>query len=725
MTGVAANIPVLSALDPALLAALERLDVLIEHAVQAVPAAYGRHAARDPYRGLRIRPDDAAHLLARGPGEPVFRLSGHPSHNGQGAQHDMPPCLRWLADVYSLEPFDCDVILIALAPELDLRYQRLYAYLQDDVTRKHPTIDLALNLLCPTREARHTGMKRFTTAAPLRQHAIVHLLPDATGGPLLARALTLDPQIVALLLGFDGLDERLARCAQLEAPTTSPHAALLDAVAALDAAADRADPLLAYLHGASRRARRDVAGALAAARGTRLLAVDAAAAFHTAESFPQALRLILREAWRHTAVLYIDGIDALTGADHADTALFDVLAETRTITILAGDNPPRFDGQRVTRLVTVPVHIPGAADRHACWRDGLDAAQLSADNNTLDALAARFRLMPDQIAQAIATAQGYAAARHTGQPRAAVTHADLFAAAQAQTGYDLRELAEPITPRATWDDIVLPDDARDQLRELCDRVDLRERVLDGWRFNEHLSRGTGTSALFSGPSGTGKTMAAEIIAHTLGLALYRVDLSSIVSKYIGETEKNLNRIFAAAQNEILFFDEADALFGKRSEVRDSHDRYANIEISYLLQKMEAFEGVAILATNLQQNLDSAFMRRFAFVVHFPFPDSASRRRIWDGIWPEAVPLAPDVNLDFMAAQFAVSGGSIKNIALAAAFLARAAESPVTMTHLLNATRREYQKIGKVLAHIDIAPYADQMSLDHLPSEHRPELRDTL
>lgn len=720
MTGASANIPVVPALDPALLAALDRLDVLIDRAAQAVPAAYGRHATGDPYRGLRIRPEDAAHLLSRAPGAPVFGLSGHPSHNGQGAEHDMPPRLRWLADVYNLEPFDCDVILIALAPELDLRYQRLYAYLQDDVTRKHPTIDLALNLLCPTHEARHTGLARFTTAAPLRQHAIMHLLPNSTGGPLLARALALDPQIVALLLGFDGLDERIARFAHLETPTAAPHAALLDAVAALDAAADRADPLLAYLYGASRRARRDVAGALAAGRGTRLLAVDAVAAYRAAESFPQTLRLILREAWRHAAVLTIDGIDALTGAEHADTTLFDALDEARTITILAGDNPPRFDGQRVTRLVTVPVHVPGAADRHTCWRDGLDAARIPAGSGTLDALAARFRLMPDQIVQAIVTAQGYAATRS-----ATVTHADLFMAAQAQTGYDLRELAEPITPRATWDAIVLPDDARDQLRELCDRVDLREHVLDGWRFTERLSRGTGTSALFSGPSGTGKTMAAEIIAHTLDLALYRVDLASIVSKYIGETEKNLNRIFTAAQNEILFFDEADALFGKRSEVRDSHDRYANIEISHLLQKMEAFEGVAILATNLQQNLDSAFMRRFAFVVHFPFPDSASRRRIWDGIWPDAVPLAPDVDLDFMAVQFAISGGSIKNIALAAAFLARADESPVTMLHLLNATRREYQKIGKVLTAADIAPYAEQISLDDQQSERQPELRDSL
>ena len=206
--------------------------------------------------------------------------------------------------------------------------------------------------------------------------------------------------------------------------------------------------------------------------------------------------------------------------------------------------------------------------------------------------------------------------------------------------------------------------------------------------------------LFSGPPGTGKTMAAEVIANELQLELYKIDLSQVVSKYIGETEKNLNRIFTAAEtaNAILFFDEADALFGKRSEVRDAHDRYANIEIGYLLQKMEEYEGISILTTNLRQNLDEAFVRRLAFTVHFPSPDEASRRRIWAGIWPSEMPLSEEVDLDCLARQFKLSGGNIKNIALAAAFLAAEAGSPVTMSHVLQGTKREYQKMGKVCPH---------------------------
>jgi SpoVK/Ycf46/Vps4 family AAA+-type ATPase len=231
----------------------------------------------------------------------------------------------------------------------------------------------------------------------------------------------------------------------------------------------------------------------------------------------------------------------------------------------------------------------------------------------------------------------------------------------------------------------------------------QQRVLGTWGFDRKLSQGKGVNVLFAGPSGTGKTMAAEIIANELGLDLYKIDLSGIVSKYIGETEKNLDRIFRAAENAnaILFFDEADALFGKRSEVRDSHDRYANLEISYLLQKMEAYAGIAILATNLRQNLDDAFVRRLAFTVHFPFPDETSRRRVWAGIWPAETPLAADVDLAFLARQFKLSGGNIKNIALAAAFLAAEDGGRVTMAHLLQATRREYQKLGKVLSDTEL------------------------
>jgi len=277
------------------------------------------------------------------------------------------------------------------------------------------------------------------------------------------------------------------------------------------------------------------------------------------------------------------------------------------------------------------------------------------------------------------------------------TAAQVFAAARRQTGHRLATLARRIEPVSTWDDIVLPAETTAQLSDLCARVRLRSTVLSGWGFDRKLPRGRGTSALFTGPPGTGKTSAAEVIAGELSLDLYSIDLSAVVSKYIGETEKNLERIFSAAAeaDAILMFDEADALFGKRSEVHDAHDRYANIETSYLLQRMEQYDGIAILATNLRQNLDEALTRRLQFVVEFPFPDDAHRAGIWRICFPAGAPLAGDLDFDALARDFRLTGAEIKNAALHAAYLAADSGEPIGTAVLHRAIRREFQKMGRV------------------------------
>jgi SpoVK/Ycf46/Vps4 family AAA+-type ATPase len=277
-----------------------------------------------------------------------------------------------------------------------------------------------------------------------------------------------------------------------------------------------------------------------------------------------------------------------------------------------------------------------------------------------------------------------------------MTLADLYQACRAQSSLNLGALAVKTEPRYGWDDLIVPPEQVAQLREICSHVRHGYCVFSQWGFQRKVGYGRCLSALFTGPPGTGKTMAAQVIARELGLDLYRVDLSGVVSKYIGETEKNLSKIFKEAEtsNAILFFDEADALFGKRTEVSDAHDRYANIETSYLLQKMEEYEGVVLLSTNLRENMDEAFTRRIRFIVEFPFPDAASRRRIWKGHFPEEAPVG-ELDYDFLAAEFAITGGSIRNAVLSAAFYAAEAGEAISMGHVLHGIRREYEKIGKV------------------------------
>jgi SpoVK/Ycf46/Vps4 family AAA+-type ATPase len=286
---------------------------------------------------------------------------------------------------------------------------------------------------------------------------------------------------------------------------------------------------------------------------------------------------------------------------------------------------------------------------------------------------------------------------------------DLFDAGRALTAPDLSRYAIRIEPRYDWDDLVLGEERMRQLRSVAARVKHRRLVHRDWGFGRKLSRGKGVSVLFSGPSGTGKTMAAEVLANDLSVDLFQIDLSAVVSKYIGETESNLARIFSAAGGSqcLLFFDEADALYGKRTEVKDAHDRYANIEVDYLLQRMEQYPGPVVLATNFQKNIDDAFLRRLHDVVEFPFPDESARQRIWRQHLPEEAPREDDVDFEFLARKFNLTGGSIRNIVVNAAFLAAEEQVPIAMRHLVHALRAEYQKQGKLLMKGDLGRYAEE------------------
>jgi ATP-dependent 26S proteasome regulatory subunit len=435
---------------------------------------------------------------------------------------------------------------------------------------------------------------------------------------------------------------------------------------------------------------------LAAATDRPLLSVDLGALANAGRPLLPALQLALRDGLLLGALTYLRGWDVILKDAALQEASSVTLFNHPGPIIVAGQQPWRVEGMnRQQRLCSLNFDLPAYDQRLSLWHHFLNGAADGFDNapDSLSDLAGQFQLTAGQIRDAVATGQDRAAQAQTSLQ----TH-HLFSAARTHSNPNLAALARKIKPRYGWEDIVLPEDQLAQLREIVTTVRGRPQVLDAWGLGQKLVSSRGVTALFAGPPGTGKTMAAEIIANELGLDLYKIDLSTVVSKYIGETEKNLERIFAEAEssNAILFFDEADALFGKRSEVRDSHDRYANIEISYLLQRMEVYDGVTILATNLRANLDEAFTRRLGFAVDFPFPEAAERQRIWQTLLPAGVPHENKLDFAPLAENYRLAGGNIRNILVSAAYLATADGGCVTMDHLRQGARRELQKMGQLV-----------------------------
>jgi len=614
---------------------------------------------------------------------------------------------------FGLQAFDVDVLLVCLAPELDTRYERLYAYVQDDVTKRRPSVDLILGLLCGSFRDKIVARQRFSSAAPLVRQHLVSLVDDPAGpaSTLLGRCVRADDRVVGYLLDSDSIDSRIRHHVQVVRSETSDNARRMPA-GIMDRLAGLATPRpsseaerIFYFQGPRGTGKRAAAEELCHRFGRPLLAVDGDALLSDPEiDFRLAIDLVCREARLQDAGLYWFGFDRLLGEDMSLRldALIAMLEGREAISFLAGDAVWEPAGAlRAKRFHRVSFSRPELCERLSIWRTTLTGMPHASDLD-LNALAEQFRLTGGEIEDAVHTGRNLA--RWRDPEVGEISTEDLRVAARLHSNQKLATLAQKITPRYTWNDIVLPPGRYEHLHEIFDAAKYGPIVYGDWGFGDKLSLGKGLSVLFSGPSGTGKTMAAEIFARELGLDLYKIDLSSVVSKYIGETEKNLSRIFAEAEtaNAILFFDEADALFGKRSEVRDAHDRHANIETGYLLQRMEEYEGLVILATNLGKNMDEAFMRRLHFTVEFPFPDAGGRRRIWEGVWPENTPRKTDLDLDFMATRYELTGGSIKNAALAAAFMAAADGGTVDLHHLLRATQREYQKMGKVVSEGDFA-----------------------
>lgn len=611
------------------------------------------------------------------------------------------PAGKWLAVHYDLDQLEAAVLAVLLAMELDPTYGAACAYLQDNAALQRPSVDLTLKLLGLQRRQRLSARARLQVGTLWRDQ-LVQQEPTHAGTPA-AQPVRLDSQVLALFLPRAGVDDSLATFCQLTTARARLAGILLDpaARAALaPALSRRTRPLFLLLRGRPGSGKGALAAVLAAEHRLHLLIADVAALPSSPHERLRLLQRACREARLRGALLFCRGLDAFEPAGRRAVCadLVEALAAFPVHCAVGMHESWPAEVRAPGGLLHIEVSSPDVPQRAALWKAAAQARAHHIEPNVAQALAARFRLSALQIAQAVDDCVLVQESTSASDDSSPLGFEDCAAAARALSGHALEQLARRITPSATWKDLILPADVEQQLRELSQRVQQLAPLALAWGTRSRLTSERGVTALFAGPSGTGKTLAAEVIAADLGLDLFCVDLALLVSKYIGETEKNLDRVFEAAEtaNAVLFFDEADALFGKRSEVKDAHDRYANLEIAYLLQKMEQFEGLAILATNLRQNIDDAFTRRVTFAVNFPFPQEAERLRLWEAHWPAPLARSPQFDFDELARALPLSGGNIRNLVLAAAHYATTDARAVERSHVLRATQREYQKMGKTL-----------------------------
>ncbi|GJD23622.1 ATPase central domain-containing protein [Rivularia sp. IAM M-261] len=591
--------------------------------------------------------------------------------------------------IFGLSNFESNILLMCACMEFSGDFGGLCAAAQGDTQRAYPTFSLALAAL------RDAHWDAIAPHAPLRHWRLIEM---GEGRALTLCPLRIDERILHYLVGTEYIDERLVGIIEplSEVGNLTPsHSQLVEQISLLWTHAKEVSgaPTLpiVQLCGLEPTTKRAIAANVCKKLGVDLSIIPAQLVPSAQGEMEVLIRLWERETILSGGALLVDyDIDT---TDQARSSSVRRFIERVNGFLFVTSRERVSNVQRP--IVSYDVHKPTTEEQTALWQGTLAdlAPQL---NGQVNRLVAQFNLSPSTIRAAYTEAAG----KLSQSPEKDLVNI-LWDACRMQARPRLDELAQRITPTVNWQDLVLPTAQQQMLHEIAAHVRQRAIVYQSWGFAAKNARGLGISALFAGTSGTGKTLAAEVLASELRLDVYRIDLSSVVSKYIGETEKNLRQVFDAAEEGgvILLFDEADALFGKRSDVKDSHDRHANIEVSYLLQRMECYPGLAILTTNLKSSLDTAFMRRIRFVVQFPFPDTAQRAEIWRRIFPKNTP-TEGLNATKLA-QLSVSGGNIRNIALNAAFLAADAEEPVQMKHVLHAARTEYTKLEKSLTDSEI------------------------
>ena len=684
---------------------------------QRVQAAMARQRARgdpatDPWPGLVVSDAKATRLLRatsslpdlldgdvmrRGdPDDGAERLAEEVEAAADAAEAEGERLrLRVLQRRFGLDAPSLGALVVALAPELDRRFEQLYGYLNDDITRRRATVGLAMELVgvplasVPAHETVGPG-------SALVRSGLVTL--EGGDRPWPGRELGVPDRIVAWCLGHDEPDPELA--AIIEGSSGPPPGAEVPDVARSLGrwlCQHRGIVYLREAPGASGRYLGAVTWSVAGAPAL-LCHLDRLEGGAGAVEVASAAA---REAALRESGLVAGPIDAWDGPTGA---LVEALTRVPGGVVLHGRRPWDASWSRSTP-VTVPVPVPSGEELAPHWAEALRGAPIAPEVDAVS-VTAQFRLSPEQVRRAAEVARSRA--ELAGSP---IDAQALRAGAREHNNPGLERLAQRIEPAVSWADLVLPDAVSAHLREVSARARHRDTVLGRWDMRPGGRRGRGVVALFCGVSGTGKTMSAEVLAGELGIDLYVIDLASVVDKYVGETEKNLERVFTEADGVggVLLFDEADALFAKRSEVRGANDRYANVEVAYLLQRMERFDGLAVLSTNLRANIDDAFVRRLDAVVEFPMPDVALRRSLWRRSLAPGVPRGDDLDLDFLAASFPLSGGNIHSVCLSAAYAAAESAEPVTMEVVIGCLAREYRKLGRLCTEAEFGRYWPMVS----------------
>ncbi len=703
----------------ALVPELARLDALIAAEMRRLRARY--ELSRDEFHGLYIT-DERVEALLRA-SQPSPEAVALPDIAGT-RYADSTSRWRQLADALELDDDERDLLLVALAPELDAKYETLYAYLNDDVSRRRATVDLAVRLLAHNEEHRRVLKGLLLPVARLFASGLIDVQSAERDQSRGRRPMRLAAPLADWLQGLAYVDERLLAAARFGGvEVTLPDEALPGgAREALDGLVRRLReraPVPSVVLSAGTAAEAALVAEEVFARAARpVLIVDVAAlrASETAAETVSAVNLAQHVLRVGVVVAPVDGWAEADGRAHESWvgALRRLARHSSSFVVAAGPGVSAGSLFPDNPNLDIALPEPTTPERAACWRWALARVPGSPrpPEPLVNALADRFAFGADRVLRAVQYA--WNTAMLEGRPRPSTSH--LFAAARAASADGSGGTTRVVSTPFDWDDLVLPGDVKTRLSEVVRAIERRSQVLDDWGFARRLGGARGIKVMLAGPSGTGKTMAAGIVARSLHLDLHRIELGTVVSKYIGETEKNLDRAFAAARraNAVLFIDEADALLGKRSQVKDAHDRYANVEIAYLLQKMEDYDGIVIVATNLARNIDEAFSRRMHYVIEFPQPDALARERLWRGMFPDAAPVAADLDFTFLARQFELAGGDIRNVALDSAYCAAEGDGVITLAHVLRAVARQYAKRGQVPTRADFREHYALLMADDAP-----------